>query len=1202
MANISKITTPDGTTYDLKVRSDHVAPIETKTYTGVYCEANNDPKGYLYFARLKPVDNDYTKQIYIKYRVKANIPYFANGSGSKESEVECRLYNSSLIWYKTMNGESNASYRPYYAHLIYRATQVGLTNGYGHQLGFGFYSSYNPHNSTYARDITIEILELENCTIEFYDAMKLYSEVDGTGSTDYVGRTEMDGTTQGDTHTGDRNDPNYQNRIYYSSRKTYTSLFRYQLLLTMQDHGYMLPVTTANSDVSTSKTMTDLEFDPFGEILYFSSTGSYAANVNIGNATMYRQGLFDFRYAFNIGGYNAAGLLVARDPVYLVATPQANGSAVLYSDPITQELPTTDDGLIYIYLGTAYEDTYPYRLELSMHHPVYQYKNGGIQLYTRDAATVDGHTIKSDVPTGAKFTDTTYTAGTGLSLSGTTFSNSGVTGVKGNVESSYRTGNVNLTPANLGAVAKTGDTMTGNLIAPSVRVANTYYGVSFGRTTATPVETILYTGIKWVNSSHMPVVHITGYAYGLASPVEFKIGFYIYNGNIGWCGVTNMGSWAPDVYLFKYTREDVNYVAIGLAGSCYFLQLQADVQDEMGKFANIVLSSDAWSWSFLTTAGTIPAHDNGVTCYKVPYKANILNPSKVNGHTVNSDVPANAVFTDTTALGSMTGTLTINHGGTGATDAASARTNLGLGSASTYTASSTVGNNSNLPTGSAVQTYVTGLGYEANQNAFSNVKVGSTTISADTKTDTLELVAGSNITLTPDATNDKVTIAATDTKYESKAAASGGTAVSLVTTGEKYTWNNKQDALTNPVTGTGTSGYLAKWDGSGTVTNGPQLGSDTTTFLRNDGTWATPSGSGGSTNGIYSVIGTQTTNTASWTGNIDVDELYDGLTIAYYLPRSSNTNVTLNLTLSDGETQTGAVPVYLTGTTRLGTHYTSGSTIILTYYSAGSISTSGTVIDTASWRHADYYAADGNTVPAAYTTGQASYSAKTATFTGYVLRSNNYFTWVINTTNTYTGAITLNVNSTGAKPLYINGSASSSSNHNLPAGTYIVYYNGSYYDISTDSYVKMNIRGTASNATNAGTVNGHTVQSDVPANAVFTDTTDLGELGIGHCVCDTAASTTAKTAIIDTWDNYVLGLGGIVSVYFANDVPASSTLNIQSMGAFPIYYRNAAITAGIICAGDTATFMYDGQYYVLLSVDRNYGNVASLSYTVVSTF
>lgn len=54
-------------------------------------------------------------------------------------------------------------------------------------------------------------------------------------------------------------------------------------------------------------------------------------------------------------------------------------------------------------------------------------------------------------------------------------------------------------------------------------------------------------------------------------------------------------------------------------------------------------------------------------------------------------------------------------------------------------------------------------GAEVNQNAFSNVKVGSTTVAADTKQDTLELVAGSNVTLTTDATNDKITISAADT-------------------------------------------------------------------------------------------------------------------------------------------------------------------------------------------------------------------------------------------------------------------------------------------------------------------------------------------------------------------------------------------------------------------------------------------------------
>ena len=63
----------------------------------------------------------------------------------------------------------------------------------------------------------------------------------------------------------------------------------------------------------------------------------------------------------------------------------------------------------------------------------------------------------------------------------------------------------------------------------------------------------------------------------------------------------------------------------------------------------------------------------------------------------------------------------------------------------------------------------------------------------------------------------------------------------------------------NNVTGSGTSGYLTKWNGTNTVTNGPQLGSSTTTFLRNDGTWATPPGT--YTHPTYTR--TDTTSTAS---------------------------------------------------------------------------------------------------------------------------------------------------------------------------------------------------------------------------------------------------------------------------------------------------------------------------------------------------
>ncbi len=49
-------------------------------------------------------------------------------------------------------------------------------------------------------------------------------------------------------------------------------------------------------------------------------------------------------------------------------------------------------------------------------------------------------------------------------------------------------------------------------------------------------------------------------------------------------------------------------------------------------------------------------------------------------------------------------------------------------------------------------------GAEVNQNAFANVKVGTATIQADAKQDTLELEGGQNITLTGDGVNDKVTV------------------------------------------------------------------------------------------------------------------------------------------------------------------------------------------------------------------------------------------------------------------------------------------------------------------------------------------------------------------------------------------------------------------------------------------------------------
>lgn len=274
---------------------------------------------------------------------------------------------------------------------------------------------------------------------------------------------------------------------------------------------------------------------------------------------------------------------------------------------------------------------------------------------------------------------------------------------------------------------------------------------------------------------------------------------------------------------------------------------------------------------------------------------------------------------------------------------------------------------------------------EANQNAFSNIKVGATTIAADTKTDTLELVAGNNVTITPDATSDKITISATDTTYNSASTTADG----LMSSTDK----TKLDA----------------------------------------------------------------TNIAYGTCSTAADTAAKVVTI------SGNTNWKLAV----------------------------GSIVVVKF------------------------------------------------------------------TNTNTASnVTLNVNNTGAKSIWFNNAvfATNSSTVNGSAGRFTTYmYDGTYWVWIAN--------GTDNNTTYS------------PAT-----------LGQGYGTCTTAEATTAKVVSLSS---YALVTGGVVAVKFTYNVPAGATMNINSKGAKAIYYRGASITANVIKAGDTATFIYNGTQYHLLTVDRD---------------
>lgn len=386
----------------LKYRN--IVPEQAKTFTDVIGTANSWAGATFFFGSIRPTGwYDIWK---IKYRIRTYVP--GKNAYDMTAEVMISGDQDALRTYSSMNAVS--TYYPAYYHELYRLKSAGYTNGYGHSLGVRLYSSYNPTDTNYKRTIVVEILETENCEFTFYDSCLLYASIPGTGTTNYNTYSEMNYVTNGLQETGDANDANYQNRIYYSSSVAAEAIYRYQLLLRTRD-GKLLPVSSANNTWTIGKTYSSAKFDPFGEIYYWNSTASYSAGGNLGNAGMYRQILADLRYAFDLNA-SASYKLTARLPVYLTATPQADGTAILTKPsgstigPLSQSLPTSEDGLIYIYLGQAYEDTYPYRLELMINHPVYWYKNGAVREYR---PTVDGHTVNADVPANAKFTDTVYT-------------------------------------------------------------------------------------------------------------------------------------------------------------------------------------------------------------------------------------------------------------------------------------------------------------------------------------------------------------------------------------------------------------------------------------------------------------------------------------------------------------------------------------------------------------------------------------------------------------------------------------------------------------------------------------------------------------------------------------------------------------------------------------------------------------------------
>ena len=119
-----------------------------------------------------------------------------------------------------------------------------------------------------------------------------------------------------------------------------------------------------------------------------------------------------------------------------------------------------------------------------------------------------------------------------------------------------------------------------------------------------------------------------------------------------------------------------------------------------------------------------------------------------------------------------------------------------------------------------------------NQNAFSNVVVGSSTIAADSATDTLTILAGTNITLSADTSNDAISITAKDTTYGVATTSANG----LMSSTDKSKLDGIASNANNYVHPTtsgnkhipsgGSSGQILRWSADGTAVWGSDNNTD----------------------------------------------------------------------------------------------------------------------------------------------------------------------------------------------------------------------------------------------------------------------------------------------------------------------------------------------------------------------------------------
>ena len=359
-------------TDEIGMKRSDLVPIQTATYTGLIGTAsNNAANDSFYFMTVRP--DDYYCHWVIRYKITATI----SGHEDYNAMSDVTLYGygqAAAPAQKIFNSIYSTSYRPYYYHNFYRLTQVGYQNDYANVVGIGLRGSNSRNTAGYERTIKVELLDCENCTVEFLpDAIK-WADWDGNGATNYAGLTEYNGYTSGMQELSDAND-NYYDRRYMKTTRVVAGankIFPYSLIMQLPD-GTWESLTTSGGN-GTSKVVNPNGFLPT-KIYWFYANATIAAGALTTNDYLFEtHSVMNIAYTLNCGS-----TLTVNKSLYLVGT-MTNGLFHVSSEMYSEELPSTADGKYYIYLG---EVSGANTLTLSATHPIY-YFDGYIREFSND--------------------------------------------------------------------------------------------------------------------------------------------------------------------------------------------------------------------------------------------------------------------------------------------------------------------------------------------------------------------------------------------------------------------------------------------------------------------------------------------------------------------------------------------------------------------------------------------------------------------------------------------------------------------------------------------------------------------------------------------------------------------------------------------------------------------------------------------------